>query len=451
MSVWSFNQIIAALLIIAGSVSAALLAYFTINKVIARLVSKTKTNLDNFLLQALEKPIVLAIIIFGLNLALKSLPLSEPVSVIKNAAIQGFVAVLTIYAAHGVAQALLKWYALEVASVTKTSLDDKMIPVLQKTAFLAAAFLAAVWILDIIGVDMPWLRSWLVQHGTRMGLIIILSLFLIFLLSRLIPAAVKPAVIQKAKEQPEEEIKKRVATLSGVLVGASEVVILFLASFMLLSELGLNIAPLLAGVGVAGLAIGFGAQSFIKDIMNGLFIVMENHFRIGDIVKIADITGQVEDMSLRRTVLRDQDGIVHFVPNGEIRVASNYTREYSRANLNISVAYGEDLDHVIAVVNKVGKELAEDTRWSSRIIKPPQFLRVENLGDSGIDIKIVGETRPMEQWNVTGELRKRLKKAFDLEGIEIPWPHTKVYFGNSPVTPHPPGDSKSKTQEPPSK
>ncbi len=447
MPEWSLNQIITALLTLAAFVAAGSLAYFILTRIAAKLAGRTTTSLDNLLLRAIEKPVVLAIIIFGLNLALKTLPLSGRVSTIQHAVVQGFTAALTMYAAHAVAEALLKWYAQEIAGTTKTSLDDKMIPVLRKVILLSALLLGALWILDVVGVDLPWLRNWLVQTGTRVGLILFLSMFLIFLTGRIIPAAVRPAVMQKAKDQPEEEIRKRVDTLSGVFVSAAEVVIILMASFMLLSELGLDIAPLLAGAGVAGVAIGFGAQSLIKDILNGLFVILENQYRIGDVVKIADISGQVEDISLRRTILRDMDGIVHSIPNGEIRVASNYTREYSRANLDISVGYGEDLDSVIAVVNKVGKELAEDPAWAPRIIKAPQFLRVENLGDSGIAMKIVGDTRPMEQWNVMGELRKRLKKAFDTEGIEIPWPHTKVYFGNSPETTSQPGHSKGKTEE----
>jgi moderate conductance mechanosensitive channel len=133
---------------------------------------------------------------------------------------------------------------------------------------------------------------------------------------------------------------------------------------------------------------------------------------------------------LRKTVLRDLDGIVHHVPNGEIRVASNFTRHFARVNLDVSVAYDTDLDHAISVINRVGQELAEDENWRPMIKTPPQVLRVNKLGDSGIDIKIVGDVKPMQQWAVMGQLRLRLKKAFDAEGIEIPWPHTKVYFGS---------------------
>ena len=203
---------------------------------------------------------------------------------------------------------------------------------------------------------------------------------------------------------------------------------------MLLSEINLDIAPVLAGAGIVGVAIGFGAQSLIKDIISGLFIIWDNQYRVGDVVKIADTTGEVEEISLKRTVLRDLSGTVHFIPNGEIKVASNFTRGWARVNLNVSVGYNEDLDRVIAVINRVGNEMAIDPRWSSLILKPAQVLWVDNFGDSGIDIKITGDTKPLQQWAVTGELRLRLKKAFDDAGIEIPWPHTKVYFGNSPFT-----------------
>jgi small conductance mechanosensitive channel len=221
-----------------------------------------------------------------------------------------------------------------------------------------------------------------------------------------------------------------------------QAVVIAVVTFMMLSEIGLNIAPMIAGVGVVGIAIGFGAQSLVKDIIAGLFILLENQYRRGDVVKIADASGLVEDINLRRTILRDTDGVVHSVPNGEIRVASNLTKGWSRVNLNIGVGYGTDLDRAIAVINRVGKELAEDPAWSAQILKPPQVLRVDNLGDSAIDIKILGDTKPMQQWAVTGELRLRLKKAFDQEDIEIPWPHMKVYFGNAPEAPAPQNPKK---------
>jgi small conductance mechanosensitive channel len=203
------------------------------------------------------------------------------------------------------------------------------------------------------------------------------------------------------------------------------------ALFMILSELGIDIGPLLAGAGVIGIAVGFGAQSLIKDLLGGMFILIEDQYNKGDVVKIAGIAGLVEEVNLRRTVLRDLEGIVHSIPNGQITTVSNYTRDWARVKLDISVGYGEDMDHVFKVINRVGKELAEDKYFKDLIKTPPQVLRVQKFGDSGIDIRVLGDVRPMKQWEVTGELRKRLKKAFDDEGIEIPWPHVKLYFGES--------------------
>ncbi len=231
--------------------------------------------------------------------------------------------------------------------------------------------------------------------------------------------------------RPKTDIKQRVKTLSSVLINTGTTIIAIVAIFTILAETGVNITPALAGLGIAGVAIGFGAKSLVKDIFNGLLILLENQYGVGDVVQVAGVIGLVEEVSLRRTVLRDLDGIVHSVPNSEIKVASNFTKEWSRVNMNISVGYGEDLNHVIEVINRVGEEITEDPYWSQFILKAPQVLRVDAFEDSGIAIKILGDTKPLCQWDVMGELRLRLKKAFDEEDIEIPWPSIKVYFDNS--------------------
>lgn len=200
-----------------------------------------------------------------------------------------------------------------------------------------------------------------------------------------------------------------------------------MAGLMIISELGVNIGPLLALAGVAGLAFGFGGQYLIRDLISGLFIIVEDQYRVGDVACVADTCGLVEDINLRRTILRDLDGVVHNVPNGEITKASNLSKGFSRVNLNVGIAYESDLEKVIKVVNKVGQGLAEDPQWKKDILKPPQFLRVDDFADSAIIIKILGDTKPLRQWDVTGELRKRIKIAFDKEGIEIPFPQITVW------------------------
>jgi small-conductance mechanosensitive channel len=272
--------------------------------------------------------------------------------------------------------------------------------------------------------------NWLSSHGARIALIVLGSWAIYKIgLKRLLPPAIHKLVLRGVPEQPEAA-EKRAKTLSRIFSTTGLVIIVAVAALTILAELGINITTALAGFGIVGIAIGFGAQSLVRDFIGGVIILLENHYRIGDVVRIADVAGLVEDIDLRKTVLRDLDGIVHIIPNGEVRISSNFSKLYSRVNMNISVGYGEDLDRVFAVINRVGRELAEHPDWRDVILKPPQVLRVDAFEDSGISLKILGETKPLHQWNVMGELRLRLKKAFDEEGIEIPWPHTKVYFGN---------------------
>ncbi len=276
--------------------------------------------------------------------------------------------------------------------------------------------------------------DWLIEHGSRIGGIILVVFIADFILQRVLPRAIHITAERRLSEKAEEEIRKRAETLSHVFTRTGRSILFLAAFFTILPELGINIAPLLAGVGIIGLAIGFGAQSLVKDIISGLFILMDNQYGKGDVVTVAGISGLVEDVGLRRTVLRDLDGIVHYVPNGQINVASNFTQEWSRVNMNVSVSYSEDLDHVFEVINRVGKELAEDPAFAPLIIDPPHVLRVDAFGDSGIEIKILGDTQPIKQWDVMGELRLRLKKAFDAEGIEIPYPHMTLVTRGAKAT-----------------
>jgi small-conductance mechanosensitive channel len=280
--------------------------------------------------------------------------------------------------------------------------------------------------------DLSWAAvvNWLAAHGPHILIIVVVGAILWFALNKLLPPIVCRAVARTKYKESKEGLQKRTNTLVSIFKGIGRIFIVIVGVIMILDEVGVAVTPILAGFGIAGVAIGFGAQYLIRDLIAGIFIILENQYRVGDVARVADVAGLVEDITLRKTVLRDLDGIVHHVPNGEIRIASNFTRHFSRVNLNISVGYGTDLDHAINVINRVGQELAKDEKWRKVIKSPPQVLRVDNLGDSGIDIKILGDVKPIEQWGVMGELRLRLKKAFDAEGIEIPWPHTKVYFGN---------------------
>jgi small-conductance mechanosensitive channel len=275
------------------------------------------------------------------------------------------------------------------------------------------------------------IETWFLDHGINNLLVLIVGVIFWLVLKRMIPPLVRRVMSRPVRGESREGLKRRADTLQGVFLGLTKVIIVVMVVLIVLSEY-VSIGPLLAGLGIAGVAVGFGAQYLIRDLIAGVFVLLENQYRVGDVARIADVTGVVEDINLRKTVLRDLDGIVHHVPNGEIRVASNYSRHFARVNLDIPVSYGTDLDFAIGVINRVCKEMVEEEEWSKVIKTVPQVLRINNLGDSGIEIKVLGEVKPLEQWNVMGQLRLRIKKAFDEEGIEIPWPHTKVYFGNKP-------------------
>jgi moderate conductance mechanosensitive channel len=221
--------------------------------------------------------------------------------------------------------------------------------------------------------------------------------------------------------------EQRAVTLAGIFKGVFKIVIVLVAGLTILGILGINTAPLIAGAGVAGLAISFGAQNLIRDFISGFFILLENQYKVGEVIRAAGVSGQVEDMNLRITVLRDLEGVAHFIPNGEIKVVSNLAKEWSRAVVNVGVAYKEDLDRVVSILNRVGLELSQDAVFGLGILEPPQVLGVENFGDSQVTLRIVTKTRPLKQWETARELRKRIKGAFDREGIEMPFPHRVVY------------------------
>jgi small conductance mechanosensitive channel len=275
---------------------------------------------------------------------------------------------------------------------------------------------------NLLNVFIPWFFS----HGIKI-IAILLAAYLVRRFGNIfIEKIVRKAVNADHFLTPEAE-KKREDTLINVFEGALRILIWVAVVLMILSELGMNIGPLLAGAGIAGLALGFGAQYVVRDFFTGLFIILENQYRVGDVICLGDKCGKVEAINLRMTVLRDADGAVHHIPNGEIKIASNLSKEFARINLVVGVSYKADLEKVIKVVNRVGEEMAQDPEWKDKILQAPQFLRVDDFADSAVNIKITGEVKPLEQWGVLGELRKRIKIAFDEEGIEIPFPQRVIH------------------------
>jgi small conductance mechanosensitive channel len=232
-----------------------------------------------------------------------------------------------------------------------------------------------------------------------------------------------------ARRTGSDEIA-RIETLARVFRNAAGVIILLVAGMLVLGELGISVAPILATAGVAGIAIGFGAQNLVKNFLAGFFILFDDQVREGDVVQIAGIGGLVEQVTLRYVRLRDLEGHVHYVPNGEITVVTNRTREFATAVIEVGIAYRENPDEAFAVMREVAEAMRADPQWKDRLAAELEILGVEKWGDSAVVLRArLRVVPPIQQWNVKREFLKRLKKAYDEHGIEIPFPHLTVYAG----------------------
>lgn len=253
-----------------------------------------------------------------------------------------------------------------------------------------------------------------------------------FVIHRLVKTILdREATEGTAQDLSAVELRKRMETVESLGTQVVAVFVVLIAGVTILGILGLNVGPAVAGLGIVGIAVGFGAQSLVRDYFNGALILLENQFSKGDVVSIAGVAGTVEDFSLRRTTLRDIEGVVHTVPNGEIKVTSNLTRTWGRINQDVTVAYGTDVDRAIGIVDEVGRQLASDPVWHRRVLEPPRVERVEALGEYGITLKILGNVRAADRWSAAGELRKRLLEAFAANGIDLPRPARVVLAGGA--------------------
>jgi small conductance mechanosensitive channel len=223
------------------------------------------------------------------------------------------------------------------------------------------------------------------------------------------------------KGEGVEEKEKRMKTVTATLRTIGDVIIMVVCGIMIARELGVDIGPLLASLGIVGIAVGFGAQSLIRDTLNGFFIVFEDQFRVGDVINIGEKGGIVEKLGLRTTVVRSADGSVITIPNGEIRVISNLTKEWARAVVKIGIAYKEDLDRVFRLLDKIAEDVIHHPEIGEFILEKPDILGVDAIAESSIDIIIWIKTKPLKQWVVARTFRKILKQEFDKEGIEIPY------------------------------
>ena len=307
---------------------------------------------------------------------------------------------------------------------------DRYVPVLRKCLRTAVWLIAAIAVLEAWRA--PVLDLLAAPAGERIvgalvRIALVLGVFLV--LWEALCLAIERYLDARDEDGNPVERSGRARTLLPLLRRASAVLLLTVGGLTAASELGIDIAPLLAGVGIAGLAIGFGAQTLVKDVITGLFIVMEDQVAVGEYVSVAGHAGIVEGMSIRTIRLRDLSGTVHVVPFGEVGTVENLTRDYSYAVIDAGVGYGEDTDRVSDVLREVAAGMESDGDWRDRVIPPFEVFGVQELGDSAVVVRCRFKTPPMQQWAVAREFRRRMKKRFDELGIEIPFPHRTVYFG----------------------
>jgi small-conductance mechanosensitive channel len=287
--------------------------------------------------------------------------------------------------------------------------------------------------LDYLTSLLKNLYEWAVSQLPAILVLIVIT-FIVLRLSKFLIKRLKRIIIKRLedKEEPKSaESAKRVETLLNIIRGVIRITVWTIFIIILLSKLGLNIGPILAGAGIIGLAVGFGAQELVRDFISGFFMLLEDQIRKGDVAIINGTGGLVESVKLRTITLRDLSGTTHIFQNGKINSLSNMTKEWSAMVFDIGVAYKEDTDNVTRIIQEVGEEMLNDPEYKDKILEPLEIFGVDKFADSAVIIKARFKTAPIMQWTVGREYLRRLKKAFDHEGIEIPFPHTTLYWGEN--------------------
>ena len=318
-----------------------------------------------------------------------------------------------------------------LAALTPSTRDDAFFPLLGYAWWGVVAVAGASYLSHALSLPYEplatWGRSlvaWLGGKGVAGGAVLLAT----WTAYRLVPLLLRSLPLPETEGELTRQAV-RAKTLRNVSESALKVAVVTVGGLLFLSNLGLNVTALLAGAGVAGLAVSFAAQNLIRDFIHGFFILLEDQYGVGDIVKVGDLAGVVEKFNLRLTVLRDLEGKAHFIPNSQIQQVTVFTQEWSRAVVDVGVAYKEDVDRVLAIFRDEAERFFQDPEWQDKLTNPPEVLGVENLADSAVVIRTLFGTKPAQQWAVAREFRRRIKKRLDQEGVEIPFPHRTLYFG----------------------
>jgi small conductance mechanosensitive channel len=313
---------------------------------------------------------------------------------------------------------------------------DSYLNILRKVFNISILVVMALVILSAWG--MPVFSFLAGYSGYIYSLLRIPFIFLIAMVitsvSRFVISRMEHVVGERMKARPgasETEVNKQITTVGEIVYKTVFITLWIVAVMMVLNELGFDIKPVLAGAGIVGLAVGFGAQNLVRDVISGLFMIIENQVRVGDVAILNGTGGLVEAVNLRTTVLRGLDGAVHIFPNGTVNTISNLTHNFSYYVFDIGVAYKEDVDRVIDVLMQLSEEITADPAFGPEILDPLEVLGVDKFADSAVVIKARIKTKPIKQWMVGREMNRRIKRRFDEEGIEIPFPHQTLYFGEA--------------------
>lgn len=310
---------------------------------------------------------------------------------------------------------------------------------LVKTTIRLVVLLIAIFVsLNVLQlVEFPAFKlssilNWFLNHGVNI-IITVIAIYVLLKLVKVILNRIKISLLSKYEKDPSIQRidkTKKAETLTKLAGYILKVLIWVSGVFIILGELSINLGPIIASAGVVGVAVALGSQNLVKDVLKGAFILLENQFHIGDVISVAGVGGLVEEFNIRYTRIRNLSGSVFFIPNGEISVVENMTKEWSRAVVDISIAYKENVDYVMNVIEEVGVELSESENFKKTILEPLSILGVNELGDSGVVIRTLIKTLPLEQWGVAREINRRIKNKFDEKGIEIPFPHMTVAIGD---------------------
>ena len=353
----------------------------------------------------------------------------------------GLAVVLALVVAQVAARLARLGFQTASGETTGTGFRDAItrrpVRITRAVVFVSVLALATRPILQLLGVELGYglslerATAWLIEEGLRILLIVALAYFAIRIAALGIDHF-ETAVRSRSGDSPDRlDFASRLHTIGGLVKNAVNVLVVGAATLMILEEVGVNITPLLTAAGIGGLAVGFGAQNLVRDVISGFFLILEDQIHVGDVVKIEGTSGVVESVKLRTVVLRDLSGTVHVIPNGAITTLSNMSKDFSYSVLDVGVAYKEDTDHVVDVLQRVGADIRGDAYFGAQILDELEVLGVDDFADSAVTIKIRIKTRPLKQWMIGRELRRRIKKTFDAQGIEIPFPHVSLYMGEA--------------------